>query len=127
MARSSRGSKGDIKFTVRDFHWNYSSSLIIKRKGFGKDLNKKYAELLYKYSYPYIPKRTSKMANKVRITANDERGMITHLVSYARYQYPNTNYHHKTPTRAKWFEYGFRQHKQTIVSQLNAYRRRHSV
>lgn len=74
-----------------EFKWNNSASTTIKNLGFGRGLNKDAAEILYRYSYEYIPfslqPSMGSLANKVRISANDNHGTITHLVSYAKYQY----------------------------------------
>lgn len=78
------------------FEWNGSASTVIKNLGFGKGLNRDAAQILYEYSIPYIPYKDGGLTNRVRISANDKQGMITHLVPYASKQYygdgsdPNT-------------------------------------
>ncbi len=73
------------------FEWNGSASTIIKNLGFGKGLNKEAAQILYQYSYEYIPfslqQSMGSLANRVRISATANQGLITHLVKYANRQY----------------------------------------
>ncbi len=73
------------------FHWNDSASNIIHNLGFGRELNKEAAKILYENAYEYIPyslqESMGSLADRVRITATDDHATITHLVPYANRQY----------------------------------------
>lgn len=70
-----------------DFQWNHKASTIIENLGFGKELNKKAAEIFYEHAYKYVPYREGDLSINVRISATEDHGTITHLVKYASKQY----------------------------------------
>ena len=73
------------------FEWNYSRSMIIKRKGFGKELNKYFAERVAKYSIPFVPFDTGSMNNSVTTRATEDHGTVTYRSPYVGYQYTGEN------------------------------------
>jgi hypothetical protein len=112
------------------FKWNGKSSTIIRRKGFGKELNKFFAKTLYEYSYPYTPydfyrQTGAHMANNVRITANNDRGLIIYQSKYAKYlhegHYNFQKRAHPLATR-EWERAAWKYHKEAILYKLNEYR-----
>lgn len=118
------------------FQWNYSSSTIIRRKGFGKDLNKFFAQTLYEYSYPYTPYdpyRTegAHMCDNVRIQANEDHGTIVYQSKYAArlHEGKNMNFQkggHPLATH-HWEQAAWTQSKDRILAEVDAYRRSKSV
>lgn len=73
------------------FQWNYSHSIILKRKGFGKELNKYFAELMRDYSDEYVPYDTGALASQTRISATNDHGTVTYIAPHAGYQYTGDN------------------------------------
>ena len=118
------------------FRWNYSSSTIIKRKGFGKDLNKFFAETLYAYSYPFTPydpyrSEGAHMSDNVRIFANEDHGTIIYQSSYAKYLHEGKKMNfnqtiHPLATH-HWEQAAWRQYKTEMLEDLNNYRKSRSV
>ena len=118
------------------FQWNYSSSTIIRRKGFGKDTNQFFAKTLYEYSYPYTPYdfyRTegAHMADNVRIRANDDHGTITYQSKYAAKLHEGVGMNfqkiaHPLAT-AHWEQAAWKYHKDQILAEVDAYRKSRSV
>ena len=126
----SRGVAGSAYF-----EWNYPSSIIIKHKGFGTDLNRYFAQLVFDYSYnftPYDPFRTegAHMADNVRIFANDNYGRIIYQSKYARLQHDNKYQHnlmiHPLATD-HWEQAAWRQHSSEILADLDVFRKSRSV
>lgn len=76
-----------LNFGEIDFEWNERASTIIKNLGFGKELNKEAAQILYEHYYKYVPYKDGNLSNNVRVSATDDHGTITHLVKYANKQY----------------------------------------
>ena len=118
------------------FQWNYSSSTIIKRKGFDKETNKFFAKTLYEYAYPYTPYDITRdfgahMADNVKISADDERGMITYQSPYARklHEGRNLNFQkagHPLATH-HWEQAAWKQSKDLIIAEVDAFRKSRSV
>ena len=118
------------------FEWNDSASNIIKNLGFGKGLNKEAAQILYRYSYPYIPfslqQSMGSLANRVRISATANQGLITHLVRYANKQYnadkgnpygedvlvKRTRVVHPLAT-SHWADWAWSMHKKEITAEVD--------
>ena len=118
------------------FEWNYSSSTIIRRKGFGKDLNYFFAKTLYEYAYPYTPYdpyRTegAHMADNVRIFANEDHGSIVYQSKYAKYLHEgrHMNFNKAIHTRATshWEQAAWRNSKEQILAEVDLYRKAHSL
>ena len=112
------------------FEWNYGEVAMVERLGFGKDLNRKFAETLVKYAEPYTPKKTGNLRNSVEIKSNNQRATITYPgVTYADYQYfaDDSTWNRHTPgTTSKWLDYAWTVHKFQISGEVGAYRRWHS-
>ncbi len=118
------------------FQWNYSSSTIIKRKGFGKDLNEFFAKTLYEYAYPYTPYDITResgahMADNVRIQANEDHGTITYQSVYAKKLHEGTGLNfqqtaHPLATH-HWEQAAWRQSKDLILKEVDAFRKRRST
>ncbi len=118
------------------FQWNYSSSTIIKRKGFGKDLNEFFAKTLYEYAYPYTPYDITRdsgvhMADNVRIQANEDHGTIVYQSVYAKKLHEGNGLHFQTLAHPlathHWEQAAWRQSKDLILSELDKYRKAHSL
>jgi len=118
------------------FKWNYSNSDIIRRKGFGKELNRFFAQTLYEYSYPYVPYdpyRTegAHLADNVRIRANEDHGTITYQNKYANKIHEgvgmNFNKQIHPLATAHWEQAAWRQNKDRILAEVDAYRKARSV
>lgn len=73
------------------FEWNYSKSLICKHKGFGKKLNYYFAALVNQYCVDFVPWETGTLGASSRVSANEERGLVTWMADYAGYQYTGDN------------------------------------
>ena len=69
------------------FQWNGKASTVIKNLGFGKPLQLEAARIFEWYMQPYIPYDEGDLSTRIRITATETRGTITHLVKYANKQY----------------------------------------
>lgn len=116
--------------------WNTGQSTLIKNLGFGKGLNKDAAQIIYRYSYKYIPfslqQSMGSLANRVRITATQDQGYITHLVKYGKRQYfadegnpygddvkvHRTRAIHELAT-SHWADWAYLIHKKQIVAEVD--------
>lgn len=115
------------------FQWNYSSSTIIKRKGFGKDLNEFFAKTLYEYAYPFTPYDALRvegahMADNVRIFANEDHGSIVYQSKYAKRLHEGSGMHfqktiHPLAT-SHWEQAAWRQAKNRILDEVDDFRKR---
>lgn len=117
-----------------EFEWNESSSTLIKRKGFGKELNRFFAKTLYEYSYPYVPYshlRTegAHMADNVRIFANNDYARIIYQSPYSAKQHENIYMHdtiiHPLATD-HWEKAAWVNSKDLILRDIDNYRKRQS-
>ena len=116
------------------FEWNYSHSIILKRKGFGKELNKYFADLMADYSDEYVPYHEGDLSHYVQTRATEDHGTVTYQVPYANKQYQGININesnrdrrfHPLATsywdRAAWSQYG-----SVISRKLNQRRKELSV
>ena len=118
------------------FQWNYSSSTIIKRKGFDKETNRFFAKTLYTYSYPftpYEPYRTfgAHMADNVRIQATNNQGMIVYQSKYAKYlhegKHMNFNKAAHPLATHHWEQAAWRQAKDFIIAEVDAFRKKRAT
>lgn len=73
------------------FEWNYSHSMIIKRKGFGIELNKYFADLMRDYSDEFVPYDSGDLAAYVQTFATNDHGTVTYQQPYAGPQYTGDN------------------------------------
>lgn len=125
------------------FEWNYSHSVIVKRKGFGRDLNKHFADLVADYSEEYVPYYEGDLSHYVQTRATEDHGTVTYQVPYANAQYTghwvdaNGREHfineanrcrdfHPLAT-SYWDKAAWTQYKSVITKELNEYRKAHSV
>ena len=73
------------------FEWNYSKSLIVARKGFGRELNRYLAEQVAMYSEPYVPYKTGTLNDSVQIKAYSDHASIIYHAPYVGPQYTGMN------------------------------------
>lgn len=128
MAKGAKGSSY--------FKWNYSNSIIIRRKGFDKETNRFFAQTLYEYSYPYVPydpyrDSGAHLADNVRIRANDDHGTITYQNKYANkiHEGSGMNFNkmiHPLATH-HWEEFCWKQSKDQILAEVDAFRQRRAT
>ena len=121
------------KSSRMDFNWNYNEGVIVQRKGFGKDLNKYFADVLVSYSETYTPWSdlySTHLRNEVQTSATTARGIISYPgLTYANYQYlaDDSTWHRYTAlTCSRWCEYAYSVHKAQITGKVGAYKRWHS-
>lgn len=75
------------------FAWNNTSSVTIQNLGFTQELNRDYARLLAEYAEPYVPFKSGKLNDSVRITVYGNTTSLTYMPvdeygrSYSKYQY----------------------------------------
>ena len=117
------------------FQWNYSSSIIIKRKGFDKETNRYFAKTLYEFSYPYTPydpyrESGAHMADNVRIQATKNQGMIVYQSKYAKYLHDgkemNFNKQAHPLATHHWEQAAWRQCKEQIIALVDIFRKKRS-
>lgn len=108
------------KSKVMDFRWNYNSSGIVQKKGFGTKLNRAFAESLLRYAKPYTPLKTGRLRDSATVTANMMSGKISYPgVSYADYQYILDTDNRTTPgTTSYWLDYAWLLHKSEITAEV---------
>lgn len=124
------------------FQWNYSSSTIIRRKGFDKETNKFFAQTLYEYSYPFTPYDPYRvagahMADNVRIFANNDHGTIIYQSWYARYLHegvtpkgtPISSFNPRIHPLATshWEQAAWKQGKDFIIAEVDAFRKKRAT
>lgn len=95
------------------FEWNYSHSVIIKRKGFGKELNKYFADLVADYSDEFVPFHEGDLSYYVQTFATEDHGTVTYQMPYASAQYTG-----------RWVDGNGREH---IINEDNRDRRYHQL
>lgn len=114
------------------FDWRYKSSIIIQRKGFTKTLNKVSAEIFRRHMYKYIPYETGKLSNSIRVSADENQGIITYTTKYARKQYwgPDNSWNRNRTVHplatSLWDKQCWAIEGNEIINEINAYRRRNS-
>lgn len=112
------------------FQWNYSNSIIIGRKGFGKETNKKSAEIFRRYAHPYVPYLTGKLSQTTRIRAYKDHATITYLMPYAKEQYSNPYFRHTKTVHPlathHWDKATWVANKYKITGEINAWRKRYA-
>lgn len=112
------------------FYWKYSRDQLVKRKGFGEKLNKKFIDIFYEYSWAYTPEDTGNMFRRVRKSANDTSATLTYLTVYAKYQHDRPYHHPKYPkplATMDWDAITWINHRNQIIRELNAYRKKLST
>lgn len=118
-----------------DFEWNYSHSMIIKRKGLvGREFNKYFADLVADYSDEFVPYHEGDLSSYVQTFGAEDHGTVTYQMPYANRHYLGDNideskrdrrFHPKATSywdKAAWEQYG-----PVISRKLNEYRKAHSV
>ena len=118
------------------FRWNESRSVIIRNKGFGKDLNRDIGKILASHMDKYVPydsKRTSgnHLANSVRITPRENSVSITYVRPYANYQYHgsytwNRDLSVHNLATSYWDKMCWSNESVAIMNEINAARKRHA-
>lgn len=116
------------------FQWNESRSVLIKRKGFGKNLNQEMAKIFERHMYKYVPydsKRTegTHLADSSYITADDKQGRVTYRKPYANVQYLGEWFNHDKEghplATSFWDEMCWANEKPVISREINAARKRY--
>ena len=117
------------------FQWNESRSVLIKRKGFGKDLNYEIAKIFERHMYKYVPydsRRTegTHLADSSYITANENVGRVTYRKPYANRQYYGLEFNHDTTVHqlatSIWDHFCWENEKSVIGREANAARKRYA-
>jgi Minor capsid. len=106
------------------FHWNYSNEEIIRRKGFGKELNLYMARTAASYFERYVPYRSGRLNNSVRCYASKEAGRIVYTAKYAEAQYLgpkwwNRNRRHHPLATSEWDKVGWQNHGTTVINKVD--------
>jgi len=83
-------AKSDIQLDA-EFKWNYKHSVIIQRKGFGKELNKYFADLVADYSDEFVPYAEGDLSHYVQTFGAKNHGTVTYQMPYAGPQYTGEN------------------------------------
>lgn len=112
------------------FQWNYSNSVIIGRKGFGKELNRESAKIMERHMFRFVPYLTGELSNRTRITAYKDHATITYMQPYANQQYTHTEYKHTKKyhplATAYWDKAAWSADKNVIGREVNKARKRYS-
>lgn len=112
------------------FHWNHSHSTIIENLGFGKDLNREAAQIFYEHYNKYVPYQHGDLSTRVRISATQDHGTITHLVKYANKQYTNPTMNRNTSVHplatSFWDKACWEAEKREITSEVDEARKKYS-
>lgn len=117
------------------FQWNKSQSVIIRDKGFGKDLYQDIGEIFRRHMYKYVPYSSTDnnplhLADSSRVTAHEDHVTVTYVKPYARRQYYGYDFQrdltvHQLAT-AEWDKACWTQEKSQIGKEVNAARKRHA-
>lgn len=119
------------------FRWNATTQEIIANKGFGRRLNRKFAEIalahMQKYT-PYDPKRTSgiHMSDNTElknINDNNNSVAIVYKAPYTRKQYYNKNHpmsEHSPLATDHWDKYCWELERDEIIAEVDAARREYA-
>lgn len=112
------------------FEWNYSNSVIIGRKGFGKELNREMAKIMERHMFRFVPYLHGDLSNKTRIRAYNDHATITYTQPYANDQYTNTQYKHTKTyhplATSHWDKAAWQSDKSVIGREVNRARKRYS-
>ena len=108
------------------FKWNGSASVVIENLGFTKELQRDAADILYKYSFEYMPYKSGDLAlnSDIRIHGGKKpTAYITHFVNYAQYQYRREDYIHSPLVHPQatdhWYDWGWLMHKKQITKEVD--------
>lgn len=125
---------GNVKF-----EWNKSSVKIIHDLGFGKELNKEFANLVAAYSEDYVPFHEGDLSYYVQTFGAKDHGTVTYQVPYSKAQYQgywttkdgrtvhvdenkrDRRYHPLATSR--WTEFAWSMHGDQIIAELNRKRK----
>lgn len=118
------------------FQWNESRSVIIRNKGFGKDLNRDIGKILASHMDKYVPYDSNRasgnhLANSVRITPRENSVSITYVKPYANYQYHgsytwNRDLSVHNLATSYWDKMCWSNESVAIMNEINAARKRHA-
>lgn len=116
------------------FEWNYSHSVIVRRKGFGKELNQYFADLVADYSEEFVPYLEGDLSHFVQTRATDDHGTVTYQVPYAGVQYTGAGINEENrcrqfhPLATSYWDKAMWQHYSGVVGKaLNKKRKELSV
>lgn len=105
------------------FEWNGSASAVVKNLGFGKELQRDAANIIFQYSYDYMPYKSGLLSSAVRISAFDKYANITHTIKYANAQYQLvTDKRTKNPhplATDHWYDVAYQHHKREITKDID--------
>jgi len=79
-------AKSDIQLDA-EFKWNKSSVQITADKGFGKALNKYFADVFADYSDEFVPYYEGDLSHYVQTFGGKDHGTVTYQVPYSAAQY----------------------------------------
>lgn len=108
--------------------WNYTNDEIIRRKGFGKELNTYMAKTFAGYCDRYVPYLTGRLSRSKRVYARKtDMGRVVWIAKYAEAQYKNYpnkgKEFHPLATRF-WDKVAWQNHGKTVVRKVDDERRR---
>lgn len=113
------------------FKWNYKNSVIIQRKGFTKELNKYFADIVAKYADEFVPYVSGRLSHDIQTFGAKDHGTVTYKVPYASTQYTsptqNRNRQYHPLATSYWDKYMWAQYKTQILDELDQKRRELSV
>lgn len=116
------------------FEWNGSHSAVVRNLGFGKELQRDTAEILYYTSFPYMPYVSGDLSTNVHIQALNDRANIVHSVKYAPIQYEGMTYNPKSGryipisnrylgihplATSEWYDVAWLYHKDEITKKVS--------
>lgn len=116
------------------FEWNGSHSAVIENLGFGKELNRNAAEILYQHAFYYMPYVSGDLSTIVHIQALPNKANLVHTVKYANIQYTgefpsgkkiNEANRNKSPhdlATKEWYHVAFQHKKREITKEVDAAR-----
>ena len=117
------------------FQWNYSHSVIIRRKGFNKEFMREVGRIMASHMDKYVPYGTKydiHMANRVTVAPRNESVSIQYKVPYANKQYNgpatwnrDTSYH--PLATSYWDKACWTNERTQILAEINTVREAFSV
>lgn len=114
--------------------WNGTTQEIIARKGFGRNLNRDFANIaldhMRQYT-PYNPARKSgiHMVDNVEVRVDNEQARIIYKAPYTRKQYYYKNHQmseHSPLATDHWDQYCWQLEKQEILTEVEEARKRYA-
>lgn len=118
-------------FTGAQFYWNGSHSQVIENLGFqNKAFYRDMGELIYQYSFPYMPYVSGDLALNFHIQATNKKANLVHQVRYANVQYtkplgiPRYTVIHDKAT-SQWYKFAYNAHKAEILKEVDLIRQKY--